>query len=293
MKRIHGKTNGLIIVLIAYIAAFAGAYFSYPLFSDYHPIIIIAALDLIGTVIIFIFSWIFNNSSVYDPYWSVAPIPIALFWMYTVNPTPSATAWIIFGLICLWGLRLTINWVRRWQGLSDEDWRYIDFRKKFPALYWPISFLGIHLFPTILVFLGCLAVYPALTNVNAGIGGNEILAIIITMTAIIIEWTSDEQLKSFLRKRKNQNEFLVAGLWKYSRHPNYFGEVTFWTGLSIFSMEKNIFEWWILAGPVAMILLFNFISVPMIDKRMAERKPGYEEYMKKSSGWVLWSPGKR
>ncbi len=292
MKRIQGKTNGLIIVLTAYIAALAIAYLCYPFLTDYHPVVIAAVLDIIGTIVIFIFSVAFNNSSIYDPYWSVAPLPIALYWMYTGIHPPSPVAWVIFGLICFWGMRLTINWARRWEGLQDEDWRYVDFRKKFPGFYWPISFLGIHLFPTILVFLGCLAIYPALTTDSNTFNLNEFIAIIVTLAAVFIEWTSDEQLKAFLRKRKSPDDFLTTGLWKLSRHPNYFGEVTFWLGLSIFSFDKNIFEWWVLAGPLAMILLFAFISVPMIDKRMAERKPGYGYYMKKSSGLVLWFPKK-
>ena len=292
MKRIHEKTNSLLIVLVAYIAALLIVYLAYPFLAHLHPVAIAAILDVIGTVVIFIFSMAFNNSSIYDPYWSVAPIPIALFWMYTGSIPPSPIAWIILGLICFWGFRLTINWTRRWHGLQDEDWRYVDFRKKFPGMYWLISFLGIHLFPTILVFLGCIAVYPALINHGNAFSLNEILAIVVTLGAIFIEWTSDEQLKSFLRKRKNKDEFLTTGLWKLSRHPNYFGEVTFWIGLSVFSYEKSLFEWWVLIGPIAMILLFAFISVPMIDKRMGIRKPGYKDYIKRSSGLILWFPKK-
>jgi len=287
------KFSGLLVVLLVYAAALVTTWLLYPWFKGYHPLLTAAILDLIATVVVFIFSMIFNNSSVYDPYWSVAPIPILLYWMMGSEGWQSPVAWIIFILVCIWGTRLTLNWVRRWKGMKDEDWRYADFRKQFPSMYWPISFLGIHLFPTILVFLGCMAVYPAITASYAGFSFNEVIAIVITLFAITMELVSDEQLVAYLKKRTNPDEFINTGLWKLSRHPNYFGEVTFWIGLSVFSMQASTFQYWVLAGPVAMILLFTFISVPMIDKRMLSRKPAYAEFISKSSGLIPWVPGKK
>lgn len=286
------KIPGLLICLIAYLAAFVCVYLLYPEIKGMDLIIIAGLLDIVATVVVFIFSMIFNNSSVYDPYWSVAPFFIILFWIFQSGADPiSIRSWLILGLITIWGLRLTINWIRRWNGMGDEDWRYVDFRKKFPGFYWLISFLGIHLFPTILVFLGCLAVYKPVISNPGTLYLNDYLAVIVTLFAIFYETISDEQLKQYLRGKPEKGSFLKSGLWKYSRHPNYFGEVMFWLGLFLFSANNHFFEWYSLAGPVAMILLFNFISVPMIDKRMLDRKMGYAEYMKITSGWIPWRVG--
>ena len=283
------KLKGLLITLIAYIAAFAGIYFVYPYFEGMNIIVIAGILDLVATAIVFIFSLTFNNSSIYDPYWSIAPFFIILFWILqsSAHDIPLRSL-IILSLVIIWGFRLTLNWTRRWTGLLDEDWRYVNFRRKFPGFYWPISFLGIHIFPTILVFLGCLSVYKPLTYNVKQLFFTDFVAIIITLTAILIETLSDEQLKAFLKTKPEKGTFLKSGLWKYSRHPNYFGEVLFWTGLFLFSANSIYFEWYSLTGPIAMILLFNFISVPMIDKRMLERKIGYKEYMRTTSGWIPW-----
>src|SRR5210317_333516 len=128
------KLKGLIITLIAYIAGFAGAYFLYPLLEGMNIILIAGILDIAATLVVFLFSMAFNNSSIYDPYWSVAPFFIVLFWIFqsSGNDIP-LRSWIILILITLWGLRLTINWIRRWTGLLDEDWRYVNFRKMFPG----------------------------------------------------------------------------------------------------------------------------------------------------------------
>jgi steroid 5-alpha reductase family enzyme len=230
----------------------------------------------------------------YDPYWSVAPIPIVLFWIFIPEAQDANIyrQWLIFSLVFLWGFRLTYNWSRRWQGMKDEDWRYAGFRNQFPGFYWLVSLTGIHLFPTLIVLLGCISIYPALTFIQSPFDMLDIIAAVTTLAAIYIEYKSDEQLVSFLRSGSGKGTFLTGGLWKFSRHPNYFGEVMFWTGLFLFSMRIPYFQWWFLAGPVAMWVLFLFISVPMMDKRMLDRKQGYAAYMKSTSGLVLWPPKK-
>jgi steroid 5-alpha reductase family enzyme len=109
--------------------------------------------NLAATLVIFLFSVIFRNSSFYDPYWSVVPVWIAAGWFLWGNQTFDATrAYLLMALIVLYALRLTINWVRGWPGLHHQDWRYDDIKQKTGKAYWLVSFLGIHYFPTMIVF---------------------------------------------------------------------------------------------------------------------------------------------
>lgn len=288
------KPTALLYCLMVYLISFVAVYLLYPAVPVENVIYSAFILDVIATVIVFVFSVIFNNSSMYDPYWSVAPVPILVFWMVEASSPDvlKIRQYIIIALVLFWGIRLTLNWTRRWKGFADEDWRYVNFRKSSGKAYWLVSFLGIHLFPTILVFLGCVAVFPALTSFSHPLNYIDFIAAAVVLLAIFIEIIADQQLWAYLKNRKDQNGFLVSGLWKYSRHPNYFGEVLFWIGLFLFSLGARPNPWWIYLGPVSMLLLFNFISVPMIDKRMKERKPGYAEYMKKTSGMVPWFPSR-
>jgi len=285
------KPISLTVILVGYLVTLFACYLIYPFFSHHHPILTALILDVIATVIIFGFSMVFNNSSFYDPYWSVAPIPIVVFWAWLMGEDGgnSIRLALIFALVLIWGGRLTLNWIQRWKGMKDEDWRYADFRKKFKGLYWVISFLGIHMFPTLIVFLGLLALYPALVLSDEPIGIMDIIAFLITLVAIAIETVSDKQLREYLKK-EDRKPFLDTGIWKYSRHPNYFGEVLCWFGFFLFSAGLETFYWWTLAGPLAMIFLFAFISVPMMDRRMLKRKEGYGEYMKKTPGFLLRKP---
>ncbi|MCX6234614.1 MAG: DUF1295 domain-containing protein [Bacteroidetes bacterium] len=285
MKKQLDRIPSLFICIIGYLFTLVGVLMIAKFIPFDSPVLTALILDLAATVIIFIFSVSFNNSSFYDPYWSVAPVPILIYWYIsaghtTVNPVRQI---LIITLVVIWSVRLTYNCFRRWKGMQDEDWRYVNYRKNTGRFYWVISFFGIHLFPTLIVFLGCLAVYPALALDSSPIGIFDVIAAIIVLSAIIIETVADRQLQIFISKPAGN--FLSSGLWKYSRHPNYFGEVLFWIGLWVFSLVQ---EWWTIPGPVAMILLFAFISVPMMDKKMVEQKNGYRDYMKKTSALIPW-----
>src|ERR1700737_4985854 len=129
------------IVIVAYVLAGIAAIGTSILFSRQQPIVIVGLADLAATIVIFIASVITNNSSMYDPYWSVAPVPIALFWLLQPGSDGFANPRhvLIFALVCLWAIRLTTNWAMRWRGLGDEDWRYRDIHKQYGRFYCPVS----------------------------------------------------------------------------------------------------------------------------------------------------------
>jgi steroid 5-alpha reductase family enzyme len=288
------KSAGLIICLIAYLTAGLLAWLVYDAVSIFHPIAVVIILDILATLVIFLFSLLFNNSSLYDPYWSLAPPVIMFFWVFHAQTLEALTLMqgLILIMVSFWSLRLTLNWFLRWRGIKDEDWRYIAFRFKYQEKYWLISLVGIHLFPTLMVFLGCIAAYPALALHEGTMGLMEWMGAGVTFTGIMIETIADRQLRRYDRD-KSKCDFQNAGLWKYSRHPNYFGEVLFWVGLFLFSTGMDKVYWWILPGPVFMILMFYLVSIPMIDKRMLRRRTGYRDYLKRTSALIPLPPGKQ
>ena len=286
MKR-NRKIAGLIICLLAYSTAGIIAWLVYDAVSVFHPVAIVLIIDILATLTIFLFSVLFNNSSLYDPYWSVVPPVILLFWVFHEQTAGALNLLqlLILSLVVFWSLRLTLNWLRRWRGIRDEDWRYIAFRFRYQEQYWIVSLTGIHLFPTLIVFLACLSVYPGLVLHEGSMGVMEWIAVVITLSGILIETISDRQLRKFNRD-ESKCDFQDTGLWKYSRHPNYFGEVVFWVGLFLFSTGMDEVYWWILPGPFFMILMFYFISIPIIDRRMLRRRTGYRDYYKRTSAMI-------
>jgi steroid 5-alpha reductase family enzyme len=275
--------KALIIVALAYLVALPAAIVTGYIFRDLHPVLMLLAADIAGTLVIFIFGRFFRNASFYDPYWSLQPLVIALFWIFGFAPG-DAPGWrqiIVTALVFTWGLRLTFNWVRGWEGLEDEDWRYRDFRHKSGKWFWFVELTGIELIPTIMVFLGCLSLYPALAAGNNAFNILDLVAIIITAGAILLETAADEQMRSFTKNNPAPGAIMADGLWAYSRHPNYLGEVSFWWGLFFFALASDAAYWWTIVGPLAITLLFTTISVPMMDKRSLARRPAYREHQKK------------
>jgi len=278
MKKL-AKTPALLIILLIYIIALLAGYLILINAPYQNSIVSVLLADVGATVIVFLFSLIFKNSSVYDPYWSVIP-PFIAIWLIILHPEGNSVRQIlILALILFWSVRLTANWARGWSGMHHEDWRYRKIAADTGKFYWPVSFLGIHLMPTLFVFAGCLPLWFSLHSTEA-FNLTDILAALITLLAILVEWIADEQLKSF-KKETSGKAYMDKGLWSIMRHPNYFGEILFWTGMFLFVLASGSYDgWWTACGFVAMIILFNFISVPLMEKRNLSKRPGYEKYIK-------------
>jgi steroid 5-alpha reductase family enzyme len=287
-----GRGHGLFAVALAHASALAAAVAVAWAVRGSHPIAVAAAADLAATLVVFAFSVRYGNSSVYDPYWSVAPIPIVLYWA-SLGSGIGGREVAVVALVCAWGIRLTGNWVARWRGLGDEDFRYVEIRKRTGRAYWPASLVSIHLMPTAWVFLGLLPLYPALSAPGRPPGALDAAAFAVTGLAIALEAAADGQLRTFLRSRREPGAMLETGLWAVSRHPNYLGEVLFWWGLWLFGLAASPGWAWTIVGPASITLLFLLVSVPWMDRRMLSRHPAYAERMRAVPGLFPWPRRRR
>lgn len=286
--RSASRARSFLYITAAYAAALAVAWATARwLCPGASPLIATAYADLAATLTVFAFSRAANNSSVYDPYWSVAPLAIAPF--LASASASFARKIMVISLVTVWGLRLTYNWARGFADLSHEDFRYVDLRDKTGRAYWLVSLAGLHLFPTVQVYLGCLPLSVALTSARP-LGPLDAVAFVVTLGAIAIEAAADEQMRAFRRARRGPDAIMDRGLWAYSRHPNYFGEVGFWCGLFLFAIAADPGASWTAAGLVSITLMFAFASIPMMDRRSLARRPAYADHMKRVSALVPWFP---
>jgi len=288
------RTRAFLWIAVAYLAALAVALVVGIAFGDRHPIETALAADLAATLAIFAASFAFGNSSFYDPYWSVAP-PVVALW-FALAPGGVAVfdrQLLVIALVVLWAVRLTGNWARGWGGLAHEDWRYVDLRAKAGRFgYWPLSLVGLHVVPTLVVFLGCLSLWLALHDGMRRLNGVDVVATIVTVAGIALEFFADGQLRRFRVAHPPADATLESGLWAWSRHPNYLGEMLFWIGLALFSAASAGFVWWCWLGAVAIVVLFFTTSIPMKEARMLARRPGYAERQRRVS-LLLPRPPKR
>jgi steroid 5-alpha reductase family enzyme len=294
-RPVIGKIPSAILILTIYIAGIAAAVFAGSLLPVTNPLWKACLMDVAATLLIFALSVLFDNSSMYDPYWSVAPMALAGYWIFlAASGGADPTRILLIALpMAVWGCRLTGNFVRNWKGFRQEDWRYEGYRLTMGRWYWAVSLTGIHLFPTLIVFAACVPVYFALASAGAPVGAMDFIAFAVASGAIIVEAVTDDQLYRHFRKNPDRTVTMKSGLRRYSRHPNYFGEVLFWWGMYLFVLAADPSYWWTVFGPAVVTALFLFISIPMIEKRMLAGRPDFEEYRKGVSALVPWLPGKR
>lgn len=274
---------GFSVVTAAYLAAGVVAWGVVVALPDQHPIWVALWADLAATAVVFAASMAVANSSLYDPYWSVAPPVIAVGWVLWSGDGLSLRQAVVLVLVLAWAVRLTANWALGWRGLSHEDWRYVQMRDQLPRRvpWWLVSLTGVQLMPTLVVFVGMLAVFPAVTETGRAFGVLDAVAAAVTAVAIAVEATADRQLHRFAADPANRGRVIDRGLWRRSRHPNYLGEIGFWWGMWLFGLAAAPGWWWTVIGPLGMVLLFTFVSVPMMDRRSLQRRPDYAEHMRR------------
>jgi steroid 5-alpha reductase family enzyme len=272
------RAVGVAISAAAYVAAMVIAVLVVRAMGSAPPLVQLAAGTLVATVVIFAASVAVDNSSVYDPYWSLQPLAIAGYYVWTGWGALSARQIVMTMLVLLYSVRLTSNFYRDWPGLTKEDFRYADFRRRFGCLYWLVSFAGIHLFPTVMVFVGCLPMYAISRSGRQGLVWLDAVATLVTLAAIGLAFMADEQLRDFRHDPANRGRCIRTGLWAHSRHPNYLGEIGTWWGLWLFTLAAASSWWWTGAGALAISLMFVFVSVPMMENRALATRAGYREY---------------
>ena len=296
MKRTYSKLGSIALIAAIYLlGAAAGIILFFRLEAiAVPPLWALFCADVLATVVIWLFGLLYENVSVYDPYWSVFPPVTFLLWAFY---THTWSLPVIFVLVAswYWGWRLTRNWAITFKGIAHEDWRYTQYRSKHPAIFHIINFFGLNMMPTLVVFLAML---PGLELFEWSLGVEDIHALyrngnysgiycavhlgigfLICITAATIQLIADKQIHDF--RAAHPGQYCNVGLWKRGRHPNYFGEILFWWGMWV--MYTSLFGFnWLILGPIAMTALFLGISIPLMEKRQLKNKPGYAEYRKQT-----------
>ncbi len=285
-----GRGGSLAMVAVAYVMACAVAWSIAEAIGPDRPVWALAGGYVASALVIYAWSMGVDNGSMFDAWWSVLP-PLATVWMAltATADVPGLRIALVMVVIWAWAVRLTLNWARGWAGLSHEDWRYLDLYSKGPKAL--MSLVAVHLGPCVIVLLGSLSLIPTVHEGTNEVAVLDWLALMVGAMAVMFELVADEQMRSFSRT-KQPGQIMDRGLWRISRHPNYFGEILFWWSLWLFGVSADPGWWWTIVGPVAVVVMFLTASVPMLDDRSRERRPGFAEYADRTSALVPLPPRK-
>ena len=245
------------------------------------------ALVIAYFIIFFIIAQIKNDNSIVDIAWGLGFVIVAIY-SFANAPNHSIRSIIVTTLVSIWGLRLSYHLFKRnWN--SSEDFRYQKMRKKWGKKVVIKSFWRIFM---VQAFFLLIISYPVVL-VNANPGGSlqifDLLAFVVWGIGFFFEVVGDKQLRDFIAERNNKREIMTQGLWKYTRHPNYFGEATMWWGIFLFALNVDLGITTIIS-PVIITWLLLFVSgVPLLEKKYANNKR-YQEYAQRTNKFFPWFP---
>ena len=248
-----------------------------------------AAILLLMTML-WLLSLTLKNSSIVDIFWGVGFILIVwlVFALAAQGYLPRRQ--LVALLVTVWGVRLALHIGSRNWG-KPEDFRYARWREENGPRWWWVSYFKVFLLQGLIMWMLSTPLIAAqASGFPAILTPLDLLGLCIWGAGLLFEAIADAQLAQFKRQSSNQGKILTSGLWKYSRHPNYFGEAVLWWGY--FTIALAVGAWWTIFAPMLMTYLLVRVSgVSMLERTMKDR-PGYETYMKKTSAFLPWPPGR-
>jgi steroid 5-alpha reductase family enzyme len=231
----------------------------------------------------YIVAQIMNNAGIIDIGWGSGFVLLAILQQLS---TGFDSGWLLTAMVFVWGVRLSWHIAKRNLG-KPEDFRYANFRREWGSTYLVRSYFQLFLFQGLLMGIISVAHLMGQTQEGQLFTPLAIVGVFIYLLGFSIEAIGDAQLKAHVSNPKNRGTLIRTGLWKYSRHPNYFGEAVLWWGIYLVAVAYGA-PWWTFFSPLTITLLVRYVSgVPMLEKRM-EKYPDFESYRKSTSIFALW-----
>lgn len=254
------------------------------------PVIFQTGLIILGLMtILWLISLALKNSSIVDIFWGTGFVVIVWAVFFLTTGVESARKVLLTVLVTIWGLRLSIHIFNR-NHVKPEDFRYQVWRKEAGKEWWWRSFFKVFLLQGVLMWI----ISTPLTAVQLSdkqLFWLDYLAIVVWIIGFFFESVGDAQLAQFKSNPANKGKVLDSGVWRYTRHPNYFGDATQWWAYYLLAGAAG--AWWTIFSPIIMTALLMRVSgVTLLEKTLKKEKPGYQEYVETTSEFFPWFPKK-
>jgi steroid 5-alpha reductase family enzyme len=235
--------------------------------------------------LLFLLALKLKKNDIVDVAWGSGFIITAILFLFLV-PGYSLRRIIVSALVLIWGLRLSFYIYIRNRG-KQEDFRYAQWKKQWGNKWMIRSYFQVFILQGFLMLTIAYPIFLNSQSQTSALSYLDIIGIILWLIGFFFEAVGDAQLRRFKLNALNKGKIMDQGLWRYTRHPNYFGEATMWWGIFIITLNVH-WGWLAIASPIIITtLLLRVSGVPLLEKKY-ETNPEYREYIRKTSGFVPW-----
>jgi steroid 5-alpha reductase family enzyme len=252
--------------------------------------VMLAAAGAIAVLMLatWLVSLVLRDASIVDPVWPLGFVVVA--WVVrAVADGNTARGWLIVALVTIWGLRLSAHLAWRKHG-APEDYRYQAMRKHWGPRFPLISLITVFALQGVLMWVVSLPVQLGQVPDGPGLGPLAAIGVLIWVVGFAFETIGDAQLTSFKADPASAGQVMDRGLWRYTRHPNYFGDACVWWGIALVAAESALGAVGLIGALVMTVLLRRVSGVPMLERSMAKRRPGYTDYVARTSPFLPRPP---
>ena len=258
------------------------------LFQDY---LILSLLIFAIMVLLWLLSLWLKNSGIVDIFWGTGFVIFA--WVaFLLTPNGFITRKVLLCvLVTIWGLRLSLHiLIRNWG--KPEDYRYQTWRKEAGQSWWWKSLFKVFLLQGIILLIVASPLLVAQFMNQHDPTWWDLFAIVVWLIGFTFEALGDWQLMRFKADPTNEGRLLTSGVWRYTRHPNYFGDATQWWAYYLIALAAG--GWWTIYSPILMTgLLLRVSGVTLLEKSLKQTKPGYQDYIETTNEFIPWFPSRK
>ncbi len=230
-----------------------------------------------------------RNAAIADIFWGSGFVLLAGFYYLQTPDGPLPRKLLLLALVGIWGLRLTIHLFLRNRG-KPEDFRYAKWRSQYGKSWWWRSYVQVFVLQGGLMWLISAPLLAAQMPPDAlTLSALDVIGALVWLVGFYFEAVGDGQLARFKADPANAGKVLDSGVWRYTRHPNYFGDAAQWWGFFLIAAANS--GWWSIFSPLLMTyLLLKVSGVAMLESELQQRKPDYQRYIRRTNAFFPWFP---
>ena len=268
--------------------------------SDAATAMVVAAITIAALMLLtWLASVALRNASIVDLVWGLGFVLVAWAVRLTVDGN-SARQWLLVAMTTIWGLRLSAHLTWRNVGprrtaphlRNEEDFRYQAMRRQWGARFWWVSLFTVFAVQGVLMWIVSLSVQLGQVPESPDLGVVALLGIVVWAVGFGFETIGDAQLARFKADPGSRGRVMDRGLWRYTRHPNYFGDACVWWGITLVAIESGLGAVGIIGAVVMTVLLRRVSGVTLLERSLRKRRAGYDEYMARTSPFFPRPPRK-